>query len=279
VSEDLRTACLKGEPLRNEFVVDAHGHMGPWHNFHLPEQGTPESMIHAMDLLGIDVTIFAPHICIGPDYRRGNCDAYAAAARYPGRLVPYVTINPNYPREEIEAEIAYWDTHGGIVGFKLHPACHQADANHPHYYPVFEYCQEKERPILSHNWTGSKIDGEETLPALAKRFPRVTFIIGHAASGWAAIDANCALAQQYPNIMLDTTGSGLYYDAIVEMVRRVGAERILWGTDNPFIDPRPALGRLLMARLSDEDKRLILGLNAKRIFRLDAYAGKSPQSP
>ncbi len=64
----------------------------------------------------------------------------------------------------------------------------------------------------------------------------------------------------------------------VEMVRRVGAERILWGTDI-FIDPRPALGRLLMARLSDEDKRLILGLNAKRIFRLDAYAGKSPQSP
>lgn len=268
MAQDLRTACLTGEILKDEFIVDAHAHMDTWYNFHIPEQGTPASMVHAMDLIGIDVTIVAPHICIGPCYLQGNRDAYAAAAEFPGRIVPFVTINPNYPRDEVEAEIEYWDSHGGIIGFKFHPQCHSADACHENYYPVFEYAQERALPILSHNWTGGQVQGKETLHGLAELFPRVTFIIGHALSGWAAIDLNCAIANLYSNVMLDTTGSGLYYDAIPEAVRRVGAERIIWGTDNPFIDPRPGLGRLLMSRITDDEKRLILGGNARRVFRL-----------
>jgi len=268
MATDFRTACLTGEILTDEYIVDAHAHMGTWFNFHIPEDGTPASMVHAMDLVGIDAAIIAPHICIGPCYLQGNRDAYAAAAEFPGRLIPFVTINPNYPRAEVEAEIAHWDSHGGIIGFKFHPSCHLADACHDHYYPALEYANERALPILSHNWTGGSVNGKETLHGLAETFPRVTFIIGHAASGWPVIDTNCAIANLYPNVMLDTTGSILSFDAIPEMVRRVGAERIIWGTDNPFIDPRPGLGRLLMARITEDEKRLILGGNAKRVFRL-----------
>ena len=267
---DFRTACLTGEVLTDEFIVDAHAHMDTWYNFHIPEQGTPASMVHAMDLVGIDVTIVAPHICIGPCYLQGNRDAYAAAAQFPGRIVPFVTVNPNYPIEEIQAEIEHWDANGGIIGFKFHPACHLAPACHENYTPVFEYAQERGLPILSHNWTGGTVNGKETLHGLAEQYPRITFIIGHALSGWPAIDTNCAIAKLYPNVMLDTTGSGLTFDALPEAVRRVGAERIIWGTDNPFIDPRPGLGRVLMARITDDEKRLILGGNAKRVFGLGA---------
>lgn len=268
MARDFAEALRLGEILKDEYIVDAHAHMDTWYNFHIPEQGTPASMVHAMDLVGIDVTIVAPHICIGPCYLKGNRDAFAAAKAYPGRILPYVTVNPNYSVEEIKSEIDYWDKQGGIIGFKFHPACHLADACHANYYPVFEYCQERALPILSHNWTGASVNGKDTLHGLAELFPRVTFIIGHAASGWSVIDVNCETASRHPNVMLDTTGSGLFYDAIPEMVRRVGAERIIFGTDNPFIDPRPGLGRMLMARINDDEKRLILGLNAKRIFRL-----------
>ena len=268
MATDFRTACRNGEILKDEYIVDAHGHMGTWYNFHIPENGTPASMVHAMDLVGIDVSIVSPHICIGPCYLEGNRAAYRASQEFPGRILPFVTVNPNYPLDEIQAEIDYWDKNGGIIGFKFHPQLHQADACHAHYYPVFEYCQERELPILSHNWTGATVNDKQTLYGLAESFPRVTFIIGHALSGWAATDANCAAAKVLPNVMLDTTGSGLQYDILPEAVRRVGAERIIWGTDNPFIDPRPGLGRVLMARLTDVEKRLILGLNAMRVFRL-----------
>lgn len=268
MATDFKTALQLGQILKDEFIVDAHAHMDTWYNFHIPEFGTPASMVHAMDLVGIDVTIVAPHICIGPCYLEGNRAAHQAAMDFPGRIVPFVTINPNYPIPEIEAEIAHWDANGGIIGFKFHPQCHQADACHAHYYPVFEYCQERGLPILSHNWTGASVNGKETLYGLAEMFPRITFIIGHALSGWPATDLNTAAAKVLPNVMLDTTGSLLAYDILPEAVRRVGAERIIWGTDNPFIDPRPGLGRVLMARLPDDDKRLILGLNAKRVFGL-----------
>jgi len=53
-------------------------------------------------------------------------------------------------------------------------------------------------------------------------------------------------------------------DACLVVLRRAAMSN----TDNPFIDPRPGLGRLLMARITDDEKRQILGLNAKRVFRL-----------
>ena len=268
MATDFREALQLGAVLQDEYIVDAHSHMGTWYNFHIPEGGTPASMVHVMDLVGINCAIAAPHICIGPDYCQGNLDVHEAAQQFPGRILPYVTVNPNYGAEEVRAEIEHWARKGPIVGFKFHPACHQADACHLGYYPVFEYCEEHGLPILSHNWTGAPVKGKETLHGLAELFPRVTFIIGHAASGWSAIDVNCDTAHRYPNVMLDTTGSGLTFDAIPEMVRRVGAERILWGSDNPFIDPRPSLGRMLMARIDDDEKRMILGLNARRVFKL-----------
>lgn len=265
-NKDFKEILLRGEPLKGEFVADAHAHLGPWFNFHVPEGGTPASMVHAMDRLGIALSIISPHVGIAPCYREGNRQAFAAAKEFPGRLVPFVTINPNYPEEEIRQEIEHWHQNGGIVGFKFHPAVHQAPASHPGYRPALEYAQEHHLPILSHNWTGNPVNGKPTLYGLAEAYPNVTFIIGHACS--SGFEAHCESARRYENIMLDTTGSWLGYDVLPEMVRRVGAERILFGTDNPFIDPRPGFGRVLMARLSDDQKRLILGRNAQRIFRL-----------
>jgi predicted TIM-barrel fold metal-dependent hydrolase len=117
MARDFREALQLGEILKDEFIVDAHAHMDTWYNFHIPEQGTAASMVHAMDLLGIDVTILAPHICIGPDYCQGNRDVYTAAQQFPGRILPFVTINPNYPIEAVREEIEYWDTHGGRPPF------------------------------------------------------------------------------------------------------------------------------------------------------------------
>ena len=48
--------------------------------------------------------------------------------------------------------------------------------------------------------------------------------------------------------------------------RAVGADRILFGTDLPFLDPRPQLGRVAFAKISDDEKRLVLGLNAARVL-------------
>jgi len=194
--EKLQDYCVTGTALEGEFIVDDHAHMGPWNNFNVPEDGSAAAMVRSMDTLGIDITFCSPHIAIGPDYLEGNRQVAEAAEQFPGRIVPYITINPNYPLEEIRAEIQHWHESTGIKGFKR------------------------------------------------------------------------KVAREYEQYYLDLAGSVLLYGGLETMVERAGAEKILFGTDVPFIDPRPGLGRILCARISDDDKRKILGLNAKRLFDL-----------
>ena len=59
-------------------------------------------------------------------------------------------------------------------------------------------------------------------------------------------------------------------DDVHEVVDLMGADRVLFGSDLPFIDCRPMLGYIGFSRVSDESKRRILGLNAARLFGLGA---------
>ena len=264
----LAERCRRGEALDDLFVVDAHCHMGPWQAFYVPEGGTAASMVHAMDRLGIDVAVASPHLGIGPDYREGNRQVMAAAAEFPGRILPYVTINANYPYAEIEAEIKHWHERRAIRAFKLHPALHNRKATDDHYAPLFEYAHAHRLPVLSHSWAGDALGGPAILAELAARYPRANILIGHSASSWQMVEEASAAALAHPNLYLDLTGSILTYGMLEDIVGRVGARRVLLGTDMPFIDARPGLGRVLMSRLSEGDKRLILGENARGLFGL-----------
>lgn len=252
--------------MEDAFICDAHAHMGPYFNFLVNEDGSPEAMVRSMDLLGIDVSIVSPHIAITCDYREGNRHAYEAAEQFPGRIVPFVVVNPNYPTAEIEAEIARWDAQG-IVGFKFHASLHGTDTMNDGYAPAYEYADEHSLPILSHSWSGSG-GAPKVIETLAERYANIQFVNAHSSSGWDVIDASCELAEQFDRVWLDLTGSRLVYGGLERMVARVGADRILWGTDNPFIDPRPGLGRVLAADLSEDEKRKILGGNARALYQL-----------
>ena len=258
----LREACLTGTILQDELIIDAHAHMGPWYNFHVPEGGTAASMVHAMDLVGFDTVIVSPHIAIGPDYRQVIEDVAAAAREYPGRIMAFVTINPNYGCAEIEKDIAL-----GARAFlrSLHPSTHGYRASGEIYYPVLSTMPWPTDPVTL---LGRPRGASSVVNGLAGQFANVSFIIGHSASGWQVMEQGVSEAKARENVYLDLTGSRLLRGLLEEMVRGIGAERVLFGTDVPFIDPRPGLGRVLMACISDDEKRLILGLNAKRLFRL-----------
>jgi hypothetical protein len=267
MAADLMTLCRLGEALTGELVIDCHAHMGPWLDFHIAHNDA-RGMVEVMDRLGIDACVSSPHVAIGPGYREGNRDVMAAADEFPGRIVPYVTINPNYPEAETREEIEHWHALGRLKAFKIHPACHSYKVDGPGYGPMFEYAKEHSTPVLSHSWAGDALGGASLLSRLSEEMPNVAFLIGHSASSWAMIDEACGEAKKRDNVYLDLTGSGLLTQALETMVARVGAEKILFGTDIPFIDARPGLGRVLMARISDDEKRRILGLNAKQVFGL-----------
>ena len=257
-------AVRLGRTLEGELVFDAHTHLGPWFNFWIPDNDI-DSMMTVLDRVGIDAMACSADIAIGPDYIRGNEEVAAAQEKCPGRIIMYVTINPRYPKTEVEEELRRW-ADAGKRAYKIHCACHQTPEDDERYQPMWDLAEEQGAPVLVHTQGGHGKTGIELLTEIAETRTNLKIIIAHSASSLDVIDQTCDAAKKRENIFLDLTGSPMIYGALETMVDRVGTERVLFGTDTPFIDPRPQIGRIAYARLTDQQKRQILGLNAKRIF-------------
>lgn len=93
------------------------------------------------------------------------------------------------------------------------------------------------------------------------------------------------LSQQYENVFFDTsiviTGyppiletnepSWVEDDIVEDVVNKVGAQRLIFGSDYPWGSPGHDLNRFLNMHITDEQKRLILGQNATRLFLNTAH--------
>ncbi len=105
----------------------------------------------------------------------------------------------------------------------------------------------------------------ENLPvtlALVERFPQATFIIPHMGlrNGGTARAMN-ALAPN-PSVYFDTS----VVEVNEAMVRLVGAERVLFGSDAPTGDAAWSLRAVRSLKLPGREIAAILGSNAERLF-------------
>jgi predicted TIM-barrel fold metal-dependent hydrolase len=95
-----------------------------------------------------------------------------------------------------------------------------------------------------------------------ERYPRVTFVMAHTASCGAA--PYIRLAQTYPNVYIETCFSICPRGLFETLVRAGVTDKVLWGTDQYFMDASQQLGRVVLAQIPESDKRKILGANAAR---------------
>lgn len=121
------------------------------------------------------------------------------------------------------------------------------------------------------------------LEELIHEFPEIRVAIGHfgmvTTKGW---QKQIALAQ-YPNVSIESGGiTWLFHkefypypsaiDAIREAISICGIEKLMWGSDYPrtmtAITYRMSLDFVQKSKkLSDEEKRLFLGGNARKFYR------------
>ena len=87
---------------------------------------------------------------------------------------------------------------------------------------------------------------------------------------------NLAAAKRFEHLHLETSRMA-HLDAVTVAVRELGAERVLYGTGAPIRAMQSALNAILQAQISDDEKRLVLGGNAQRLFGLPAEPVRLPQ--
>ena len=244
-------------------VFDMHGHMGVWHSIFFPRPDV-DDMIRTMDECGVRMLVFAHHMSLfSPDLR--NAPAVAAVKRHPARLRAYYSVNPNYP-EHLEEDL---DGLGEqipdiYVGFKFLPDYHGIALSDPRYRSAWEYANRHELLVLTHTWGNSPLDGPPVLREMAAQYPRVKLLLGHSCHGqW---DAAIRLARDFDNVYLELTAVFDDRGVLEKLVRQVGSHRMLFGTDLPWFDPHHAVGALLSADISDEDRHNICHRNARRLL-------------
>ena len=77
---------------------------------------------------------------------------------------------------------------------------------------------------------------------------------------WAAVVRDC------PNVYADLASSIAPMGGFEALVDMVGARKVLYGSDAPLHDMAYQIGRVLFAKMSDEDKADILGHNLERLI-------------
>ena len=233
----------------------------------------------------------------GPLIREMNQWGCEMSRRFP-RLIPFICISNDLGDAEAILEEVVLRASQGAKGVKLHPGIFSVFPDDEELWPMYQKCQEMELPVLADSgpWPTSNVlttyrlsypmsqsnrdYGEpNNFARVLEAFPRLTLILAHLGDAWW--DERVELAQKYPNVYFDTSRGFSSPDRIpasphrrlaeedtVRIMRKIGVERIMFGTDSPGNTPEPQLEQLLRLPLNDEEKRMILSENAKRILHI-----------
>jgi predicted TIM-barrel fold metal-dependent hydrolase len=254
-----------GLPLWNEHVVDCHAHMvDPDHQAvsHVPMYRTdPGAMVRSMDRLGIETLMTSPWEGI-MTAGGSNESALAACRAHPGRILAYATWNPNYP-PDLDAVIDVYHERHRFPGIKPYLPRHHVDLLDARYARWFSYGNEHHLIVLVHAETP---DVAAMVDALSQRYPDASFLLAHSGASYDVARANAAVARDRPNVYAEITYTSVTYGSIEYLVETAGADKVLFGSDIPMRDPAPQLAWVAYARISEEDKRKILGGNIRGLL-------------
>jgi hypothetical protein len=150
-------------------------------------------------------------------------------------------------------------------GVKLHPLLDGYHPDDPAVHPIIELLIERRLPALIH--CGHPIF---TLPwsieELIRRYPEARVILGHMGHGNIVyINAAIDVAARNPHVYLETSGMPMH-TKIAEAVERVGADRVLYGSDIPFHHPSVELTKVRVSGLPADLVDRVLGENGRRLF-------------
>ncbi|MBI2864904.1 MAG: amidohydrolase [Chloroflexi bacterium] len=201
------------------------------------------------------------------------------------RLIPFIGLSkifaPRAMLEEVEQAVKL-----GAKGVKLHPGEHCTYVNDRAFWPLFERCQELGIPILAHSSMyptdppGVSYSQPLLWAEVIENFPRLTVILAHL--GGAYWDERLEMARRYPQSYFDTSlgfnapdrflpqsaHRYLAEEDAVRVIRKIGVDRVLFGTDGPFHDPLLQIEQLLRLDLTDDEKERIFATNAKQLLGL-----------
>jgi predicted TIM-barrel fold metal-dependent hydrolase len=243
-------------------IVDVHAHLPPGAN-------AAPRLLELMDRLEIARAALIPGGTVSPDalsrniafgggvdVTPDNARVLEACARSAGRLCAFYFANP------YQGAAPYLREGRAYAGLKLGPAVHGVAFDDAHVLELVAAAADFGHPVYLHCLARPGFTVADAR-ALADRFASVPIIVGHAAGGHCEFHAIETLASA-PNAYIEVSGG--FVSFVDACVRRLGASRVLFGSEYPLQHPAAELAKIRCLELSSEELRLILGDNATRLM-------------
>lgn len=166
----------------------------------------------------------------------------------------------------------------GARGLKLHGPMQGFSMADERLWPTFAVCERLGLAVLGHagpDREGKGYSEPRAFEAMLAAFPKLRVVLAHM--GGAAWRQSAEVAARHPNAFFDCseiiawTGSpnAPTDGELAALIRQVGAERVMMGSDFPWYDLDHTVERVLqLPVLSAAEKEDILGANAIRILGL-----------
>lgn len=210
-----------------------------------------------------------------------NDEVADVVKKYPRQFVGFASVDPWKGKRAVE-EMGRAIKELGMIGAKFHPGVQAFYPNDTRFYPLYEKIVELNVPSLFHTGTnglgagtpgGMGIKMDYTRPIyldhVAADFPQMTIIGAHPAWPWH--EEMLAIIGHKSNVFMDLSGWSPKYipKAIMDEARNRLQDRILFGSDYPFIMPQRWLADFdSLENFSPEVRKKILYDNAARILKL-----------
>ena len=283
--------------MNDMIIVDGHVHMFKGEElaakimevfnlkFNIPfkntGKGTPEDLYTRMQADAIDHSIIAN---FSTTKHLDANNRWTLSCAVENRVfVPLISFHPEMPQLTIDLLDEYCRL--GAKGIKLHPMAQEFDPQNEKLFPLYEHAGSKGLPIVFHcgRVANARInnyaDTERIVPIIEK-FPHTSFVLTHMVDGNERDLLD--IAMRYKNTIFDTSivisGYELLLqknlpswqdnDKCINVFRRAGTERFLFGSDYPWGHPGMDLQRIMAMDLTNEEKKQICGGNAAGLFKI-----------
>jgi predicted TIM-barrel fold metal-dependent hydrolase len=193
-----------------------------------------------------------------------------AMERWPDLLLGMIQLNGNDVQASLDA-LNRWLRDGPMLGVYFPGGGPGAlSCTHRNFDPLIERIAQLHGVIMQHTWfvtAGKQSPGVSTpseLAEVAARYPEQKFLCAHAGGEW---ERGIRAVRKSPNILVETSGFDATAGFIEMAVRELGSDRIVFGSHLPSRSLGTELGKVIGADITEEDKRLILGENYRKLIR------------
>jgi predicted TIM-barrel fold metal-dependent hydrolase len=210
---------------------------------------------------------------------------HESVERYPDRLVGGIVMHARLWNDEVKNRVRRLVQDHNFRMIYIHPSLHkywlpiktpsEGEGSRQLLYPLFEAAGELEIPILIH--TGEQPYAmPATVDFVAGAFPEVSVVIAHLGTQGEMLTIEALLvAERHDNVFVETSFAMPHM--IIEAVHTIGADRVVFGSNCPPLEPTQQLMNVEEALtlappigmgLPPSEARKVLGGNLSRLLGL-----------